>query len=74
MIVFRFIAVTTTGGISATFFEDVEILMSFGLSTMTSNLHQLTCAEQREHQKYRPGEPPEDKLREVALMALHVEE
>jgi len=25
MIVFRFIAVTTTGGISATFLEDVEI-------------------------------------------------
>jgi len=48
--------------------------MSFGLSTMTSNLHQLTCAEQREDQKYKPGEPPEDKLGEVALMALHVED
>lgn len=43
MIVFKFIAVTTTGGISSLFFEEGRIRMSFGQSTVTSNLHQLTC-------------------------------
>lgn len=42
--VFKFIAVTTTGGISQVIFkEGEEILMSLGESTVNSNLHQLTC-------------------------------
>ena len=40
IIVFKLIAVTTTGGIS---FDEDDICMSFGESTVTSNLHQLTC-------------------------------
>ena len=42
VIVFRFIAVTTTGGILTIFFEDVKTWISFGESAKTSNLHQLT--------------------------------
>lgn len=38
-------AVTTTGGISTDIFDEVETPMSLGESTMTSNLHQLTCEE-----------------------------
>jgi hypothetical protein len=45
MVVFKFIAVTTTGGITRVIFEEdeEETLMSLGESTVTSNLHQLTC-------------------------------
>lgn len=42
-VVFKFTAVTIRGGISKLNFEEVEILMSLGESTITSNLHQLTC-------------------------------
>lgn len=48
-IVFKFIAVTITGGISTTFFEEDETRISLGESTVISNLHQLTCA--REYQQ-----------------------
>jgi hypothetical protein len=45
MVVFKFMAVTTTGGITRVIFEEdeEETLMSLGESTVTSNLHQLTC-------------------------------
>jgi hypothetical protein len=45
MVVFKFIAVTTTGGITRVIFDEdeEETLMSLGESTVTSNLHQLTC-------------------------------
>jgi len=43
MVVFKFIAVTTTGGVTGVIFE--EFLMSLGESTATSNLHQLTCKQ-----------------------------
>jgi hypothetical protein len=42
MTVFRFIAATTTGGISSLLFDEDETCISFGDSTMISNLHQLT--------------------------------
>lgn len=45
IIVFKLIAVTTTGGISETFFDEVETWISFGESIVTSNLHQLTCSK-----------------------------
>lgn len=45
MMVFKFIAATTTGGISEIIVEEVGTLMSLGQSTVTSNLHQLTCPE-----------------------------
>lgn len=44
IIVFRLIAVTTTGGISPVFFELLAKLISLEQSTVTSNLHQLTCS------------------------------
>jgi hypothetical protein len=45
MVVFKFMAVTTTGGITRVIFDEdeEETLMSLGESTVTSNLHQLTC-------------------------------
>lgn len=53
MIVFKLIVVTTTGGISEICFEEVETWISFGKSTATSNLHQLTCSE-CERKNYLP--------------------
>lgn len=44
--VFKFRAVTTTGGISETVFDEVETWISFAKSIVTSNLHQLTCSNQ----------------------------
>lgn len=43
IMVFRLIDVTITGGIPTVFLEDVDTWMSFGESTIISNLHQLTC-------------------------------
>lgn len=45
VIVFKFIAVTTTGGISRVRYNQIETWMSFGKLIATSNLHQLTCLE-----------------------------
>ncbi|RZC67319.1 hypothetical protein C5167_011017 [Papaver somniferum] len=42
MTVFKFMDVTTTGGISMVNFVEDEILTSFGLSITTSEIHQLT--------------------------------
>jgi hypothetical protein len=49
MVVFKFMAVTTTGGITRVIFEEdeEETLMSLGESTVTSNLHQLTCKHEQ---------------------------
>lgn len=43
MVVFKFIAATTTGGILEMIFEVADVFMFLGESTVTSNLHQLTC-------------------------------
>jgi len=48
MVVFKFIAATTTGGILEVIFEGAEVLMCLGESTVTSNLHQLTCKHKQD--------------------------
>lgn len=48
MIVLRLTAATTTGGTSNVVLV-IKTDMSLGLSTVTSNLHQLTCEEVKRH-------------------------
>jgi len=48
MVVFKFIAATTTGGILEVIFEGGDVLMSLGEPTVTSNLHQLTCKHKQD--------------------------
>ena len=49
MIVLRLTAATTTGGTSSVVLV-TKTEMSFGHSTVTSNLHQLTCGNAKNHQ------------------------
>jgi hypothetical protein len=48
MIVLRLTAATTAGGTSSAALV-IKTEMSFGQSTVTSNLHQLTCEKFKNH-------------------------